>query len=515
MSQVRKDVLNGWKEIAAYLGRDPRTVERWEKQRHLPVRRMPGGGRASVYALVSELDAWLAQPSREPEPPATDPSTPPTPAFFFTEENPAPRGPYLAGGAALPSGDATGATAPERSDASGPPASRSTANFPEPPPALARSKLWVAGLACAALAFVFLRWRYPQIRSLVTGSSRRTADTQQVRTLVPSSQIAGVEDLYLEGCYDSELRTPESLQRAEDAFSAAISRDPKYAPAYSGLASTFLLLREYSLMSEKEAYDQATRAADEALLLDPEFPQAHAVEGFVAFFWEWDGAKAKREFESAEQLEPSLALAHHWYGSMLTHEGRYKEALQELQTAQKLEPSSPAIMTSRAYALGLSGHRTEAQRLLQEAVRTERPGQFRWPATMHQVLGSLSLLPPRDVPRFLSESLLAADLRHDQKTVREMRLGTEAYRAKGEVAMWQRLLLDEQRLHGVYPATYAEARYKAALGQPDEALNDLKELYVRHDPALIGISIDPLFAELHHNARFIELRRAVGLPESP
>lgn len=59
MSQTRKNILNGWKEIGGYVGRDIRTVERWEKHRGLPVRRVPGEGRATVYALTSELDEWL------------------------------------------------------------------------------------------------------------------------------------------------------------------------------------------------------------------------------------------------------------------------------------------------------------------------------------------------------------------------------------------------------------------------------------------------------------------------
>ena len=52
------DVLNSWKEIAAYLDKDVRTVMRWERNLALPVHRLPGGPKAGVYALRSELDAW-------------------------------------------------------------------------------------------------------------------------------------------------------------------------------------------------------------------------------------------------------------------------------------------------------------------------------------------------------------------------------------------------------------------------------------------------------------------------
>jgi TolB-like protein len=52
------DVLGSWKEIARYLHRDVRTVMRWEQMRAMPVHRLPGGPKAPVHALRSELDAW-------------------------------------------------------------------------------------------------------------------------------------------------------------------------------------------------------------------------------------------------------------------------------------------------------------------------------------------------------------------------------------------------------------------------------------------------------------------------
>lgn len=52
-------ILNSWKEIAAYLGRSVRTVQRMEADLGLPVRRPRGHARTSVTALASELDQWL------------------------------------------------------------------------------------------------------------------------------------------------------------------------------------------------------------------------------------------------------------------------------------------------------------------------------------------------------------------------------------------------------------------------------------------------------------------------
>jgi hypothetical protein len=53
------EILNSWKEIAAYLDRGVRTVQRWEAELRLPVRRPSGRGRSAVIAMRSEIDLWL------------------------------------------------------------------------------------------------------------------------------------------------------------------------------------------------------------------------------------------------------------------------------------------------------------------------------------------------------------------------------------------------------------------------------------------------------------------------
>ncbi len=58
------DRLNSWKEIAAYLGKGVRTVQRWETQMGLPVRRLGREGGEIVYALKSEIDAWILRGDR-------------------------------------------------------------------------------------------------------------------------------------------------------------------------------------------------------------------------------------------------------------------------------------------------------------------------------------------------------------------------------------------------------------------------------------------------------------------
>jgi hypothetical protein len=52
------DRLDSWKEIAAFLHRDVRTVQRWEKQSGLPVHRPADSRLRTAYAFRSELEAW-------------------------------------------------------------------------------------------------------------------------------------------------------------------------------------------------------------------------------------------------------------------------------------------------------------------------------------------------------------------------------------------------------------------------------------------------------------------------
>src|SRR5579862_4066583 len=62
--KLSKDRLDSWKEIAAYLGRDVTTVQRWEKREGMPVHRHVHDKVGSVYTSRSELDAWTR--SRSP-----------------------------------------------------------------------------------------------------------------------------------------------------------------------------------------------------------------------------------------------------------------------------------------------------------------------------------------------------------------------------------------------------------------------------------------------------------------
>ncbi len=70
MRQRQKEatnLLNSWKEIAVFLNRGVRTVQRWERDQKLPIHRMGKGPRSPVFAYTSEINLWLHSFSARPE----------------------------------------------------------------------------------------------------------------------------------------------------------------------------------------------------------------------------------------------------------------------------------------------------------------------------------------------------------------------------------------------------------------------------------------------------------------
>ncbi len=86
--------LDSWKAIADYLGRDVRSVQRWELERGLPVRRIPGT-KGGVFAYVVEIDAWLNGHRNAPDANAKPQPDSGAATSVHPAELPAP-GPYIA-----------------------------------------------------------------------------------------------------------------------------------------------------------------------------------------------------------------------------------------------------------------------------------------------------------------------------------------------------------------------------------------------------------------------------------
>jgi tetratricopeptide (TPR) repeat protein len=159
------------------------------------------------------------------------------------------------------------------------------------------------------------------------------------------------QDLYARGRYVMDRQTEEGLRESVHSFEQAISRDPKFAVAYTGLADAYNLLSQLGFIAPREGMERARDAAARALAMDPRLAEGHVSLGAVLEAYDWDWAGAEREYRRALELNPGLPAAHLWYGMFLRDQGRLQEALPELRQAAQLEPFS--VMTSVNLAYGL------------------------------------------------------------------------------------------------------------------------------------------------------------------
>ncbi|MCU1324317.1 MAG: Adenylate cyclase [Acidobacteriaceae bacterium] len=164
-------------------------------------------------------------------------------------------------------------------------------------------------------------------------------------------QDSDARSLYVRGRTAWNLRTEESLKQAIDLFTQSIVHDPDYAPAYAGLADSYILLRQYGHMPDSEAFPRAIAASEQALRLDRNSAEAHRTYGMLLNSWLWNFPAAEREFRRAITLEPKDAQSHHWYATALSSEGRFEDSLREIDIAQQLEPESLVVLANRGFLM--------------------------------------------------------------------------------------------------------------------------------------------------------------------
>jgi hypothetical protein len=262
LTSKRDRRLRDWKEIAAFFGRDERTVRRWEQQRGLPVHRISGGARNLVFAYTDELEAWL----RGGEPVASDGVEP------LAEE---PVAPPLAASAQT--------TAPATS---------------------VRFSKWpqISALAFGAVGLVLLA---------VAGTlAMQHVDAPPARVIYrPDSRV---QDLYLDAVYHLGTRQADGFNHAIQLLTEATTLDPNYADAYVKLAEAYNTISQFTLMPPNEVYPRAVAAAERAITLEPDNAGAYAALAFTTFYWTKDFPRSRELFERAIRLDPNAAQTHHW-----------------------------------------------------------------------------------------------------------------------------------------------------------------------------------------------------------
>jgi TolB-like protein/DNA-binding winged helix-turn-helix (wHTH) protein/Flp pilus assembly protein TadD len=309
---------------------------------------------------------------------------------------------------------------------------------------------------------------------------------------------------YLKGRYFWNKRTADGLKAALTYFNQAIDQDPKYAPAYSGLADTYALLAdwEYGVMTPKEALPKARAAAIKALELDDTLGEAHNSLAFCLDVFDWDFDSAGREYRRAIELNPGYATAHQWYASHLIVLGRNDEAIAELRKAESLDPLSLIISADLADFLIISHAYDESIRESRKTI--EMDPNF---ALAHNQLGQAYLQKQMD-DQAVAELQKAVQLSGNSPTC--MANLARAYVAFGKRSEAAKLLGDlEKRSTSAYSNASEIAVIYVALGDADQAMTWLEKSYEdRFNPSVL---LRPGFDPLRSDPRFESLLRRIGI----
>jgi DNA-binding winged helix-turn-helix (wHTH) protein len=153
-------------------------------------------------------------------------------------------------------------------------------------------------------------------------------------------------DLYVRGRFFADQRRRAPLEEALRAFQEAVNVDPKFAPAHAGIADCHALLAEYLYADPQAAFERAREAATLALDLDKSLAEAHAVLGEVAFFRDWDDQSALEHYERATWLDPAATGARIYKAWFFAVCGRPQNAEAELEIAARAEPYSLKVLTT-------------------------------------------------------------------------------------------------------------------------------------------------------------------------
>ena len=310
--------------------------------------------------------------------------------------------------------------------------------------------------------------------------------------------------LYLQGRYNWNKRTVDGLRKGIEFFGQAIMRDQDYGLAYAGLADCYLLLNVYNVTSAEDSVPKAENAANRALAINPNLPEAHAALGFVTYRYHLKWAEAEQHFKKSISLNPSYATAHQWYGSLLAASGRLNEAVTETKTAHELEPFSLTIYSDYIRTLYYAGQLDQAQR---EALKLREldPNFTRAFYELGLVLEEQGKL---------DEAIAAFrnGLKDSPNNVFGLTALGHALAVAGKKSEAERVIARLQELSKQqYVSPFQTAVIYAGLDNRKMALDSLEKSREERFNWLPFVEVDPVFKNLRSETRFVELTKSLGL----
>jgi TolB-like protein/tetratricopeptide (TPR) repeat protein len=340
------------------------------------------------------------------------------------------------------------------------------------------------------------------ITAAVTGKITGQAPPVDLAHTSPRTVDAKVRLDYLTGNYFLNQRDEPGLLQAIDYFHRAIARDPKYVPAYAGLADCYNLLSVWGRFTSKQGFPRSREAALTALRLDPNSAEAYTALAFETFRYEWNFPQAEVYFRKAIELNPNYAPAHHWYGQYLVDLRRFAPGLVELRKARELDPLSPIMASDYADACIYARRYDEAIAELKQVVQLY-PNFI--PAQSYLV-SAYSDAGDLDAANSQAETYL--QISGDDGPLHTVHLKRLVLEGKLAQARTEALPLLKKKVH--LPVATADIYF--GLGESEQGYAALERAIQQRDWWLVTVLDDDSFDSIRSEPRFLAIERRIGLP---
>lgn len=340
-----------------------------------------------------------------------------------------------------------------------------------------------------------------EISRTIANEIRVKLTPQQGTQLAKDSHVdPQVEEDYLKGRYHLNRGSEEEIRKGIQFFENVLTRNPKDARGYAGLADSYVDLSDYYI-APSEILPKAKAASLKALELDDNLAEAHTSSAVVRFLYDWDWAGAENEFKRAIELNPNSADAHVWYGVFLAQMERASEAIPELKRAEALDPLALSVHVNAGWVYYLLRQNDQAIEQWRKALDLEP--QF---AVSHSAIWVGYLRSPD-----FAKVVAAIGKKTSVDDPMELAALGGLYAVSGDTAQARAVL---SKLRAVskrhYVCPYEMATTHAVLGDKDEAIAYLRSGYQEHSACIPDIKTDPRLDTLRSDPRFQELLRKVG-----
>jgi len=160
---------------------------------------------------------------------------------------------------------------------------------------------------------------------------------------------------YLQGRFLAQGSTADEIDRGLAHLREATRINPSFAPTYAAIADAMIAKAFFSASAPTEIVGEARTAAQSAIALNPDLPEAHAALASIRLFFDYDWPGSEDAFEEAISLGPTSSTAYYRYANLLTALGRFEEAAQMAEKAVDIDPISIGALHAFGFAKLMGG----------------------------------------------------------------------------------------------------------------------------------------------------------------